>query len=78
MRIPSETIARWTKWVELEFANRKLNRHDITTGRDAWSAASLCGILKDAYADNAIRDAHIQTALERIFPNAIFRDAKHY
>lgn len=70
--IPQETVARWTKWVDLELANRKLSRGDIKTGRDAWSAASICGILRDAYSDNAIKDAHIQTALKRIFPNAVF------
>jgi hypothetical protein len=78
MRLPQETIERWRKWCALELANRKMTCADIKTGRDAWAAASLCGILRDAYSDNAIKDAHIQTALEKIFPEAEFKDAKRY
>ena len=51
---------------------------DIKTGRDAWSIAHRAGIVRDAYADREIVDAHIQTALEKIFPNADFLDKKIY
>lgn len=51
----------------------------IITGRDAWTVAHRAGIVQEAYAmGQDIHDAHIQTALEKIFPNAVFRDAKRY
>lgn len=50
----------------------------VLTGRDAWAIAHKCGITDEAYRDRSVVDAHIQTALEQIFPNAVFRDAKRY
>jgi len=52
---------------------------DVTTGLDAWTVAHRSGITADAYAiSRDIKDAHIQTVLEQIFPNAVFRDSKRY
>lgn len=51
----------------------------IITGGDAWFVAHAAGVVREAYAmGQDIHDAHIQTALQRIFPNVVFRDAKRY
>lgn len=56
-----------------------LTRETIATGRDAWTVAHRAGITQAAYNEGRdVVDAHIQTALERVFPNAVFRDAKRY
>jgi len=60
-------------------AGHGYKREDIKTGVQAWDVAGLAGITKAAYAiDRSIVDAHIQTALGKIFPNAVFRDHKRY
>ena len=56
-----------------------LERSAIASGRDAWSLAHKAGITQHAYAlSRDIYDAHIQTALGVVFPNAIFKDKKVY
>jgi hypothetical protein len=60
-------------------AGHGYSRSDIKTGAQAWAVASRAGITHDAYAiDRSINDAHIQTALEKIFPEAVFKDPKRY
>jgi hypothetical protein len=59
-------------------ANTTLTAEAITTGRDAWTVAHRCGITGAAYTDRTVTDGHIQTALEKVFPNAVFRDKKVY
>jgi hypothetical protein len=52
---------------------------DIDRGVDAWTVAHRAGLTREAYAmGRDINDAHIQTALEKIFPNAVFMDKKRY
>ena len=51
---------------------------DIKTGTDAWAVASRANVTAWAYEDATVTDGHIQTALEKIFPNAVFRDKKVY
>ena len=56
-----------------------LSLSDIKTGIDAWTVAHKCGITKHAYdLSRDVKDAHIQTALESIFPNVSFKDKKVY
>lgn len=79
MRIDANTIQAWRGKAERLCAEYNLTLADIKTGREAWGAAHKAGITSEAYAmGRDIHDAHIQTALERIFPNAVFRDAKRY
>lgn len=60
-------------------AKHNLEREQIATGRDAWSVASAAGITRHAYdLSRDITDGHIQSALERVFPKAVFRDRKIY
>jgi len=52
---------------------------DILTGERAWTIYHKAGCF-DALGGyrSEYNDAHIQTALEKVFPNAQFRDAKRY
>lgn len=79
-KISDKTIARWSvmaaDWVSAH--GRGIGLEAIDTGQLAWSVAHSCGITNEAYQDRTILDAHIQTALEKIFPNAVFKDAKRY
>lgn len=79
MKIPKETVTKWQemaqKWLG---AHKSTEPADIKTGQEAWTVAHLSGITREAYEDRAIIDAHIQTALESIFPNAVFKDKKVY
>jgi hypothetical protein len=60
-------------------AGHGYSRSDVKTGAQAWTVACRAGITRDAYAiDRSINDGHIQTALEKIFPEAIFQDSKRY
>ena len=57
----------------------RLNRYSIVSGVDAWTVAGRAGITRHAYdLGRDIHDAHIQTALQVIFPNAVFKDRKVY
>lgn len=48
---------------------------DVTVGACAWDVAHRCGILRECWALGC-NDAHIRSALKRIFPNAVFREDK--
>lgn len=78
MRIDSETLLRWQTMAQEYLTVRDRARLSVFTGVDAWNIAHNCGITREAYADRSIVDAHIQTALESIFPNAVFKDRKVY
>lgn len=58
----------------------------VVTGSQAWEIAHRAGITEFCYGNTSkdiegipdIHDAHIVTALKRIFPNAIFKDRYRY
>lgn len=58
----------------------------VESGSLAWTIASKSGITAYCYGDTSkglpgipgIVDAHIKTALQTIFPNAVFRDKYAY
>lgn len=58
----------------------------VDNGSLAWTIASRCGITAYCYGDTSrdlpgipgCVDAHIKTALQYIFPNAVFRDKYAY
>lgn len=62
------------------FANSNgIKLEDIKTGCDAWTVAHKSGITRHAYGvSRDVCDAHIQTALEKIMLNAVFKDKKVY
>lgn len=75
-----DTVARWKaqadKW--LKDAGDPGTADDVYLGAEAWQIAHRCGIVSEAYQSPAVVDAHIVTALKKIFPNAEFRDKYRY
>jgi hypothetical protein len=62
-----------------EYSNGSISLPDIKTGVDAWAVAHRSGIVRNAYNQGRdVLDAHIQTILESIMPNAVFLDQKRY
>jgi len=78
MKFNSETVKRWSGMVEAYLKEKSLTVEDIRLGADAWAAARRAGCLENAYGDRTVTDAHIVTALKRIFPKATFRDKYIY
>ena len=82
MKIQNDKVNEWkglcSSWLQANTNAPHLTCDDITTGRDAWAIAHRSGVTNDAYKDRTVTDGHIQTALERIFPHAVFKDAKVY
>lgn len=72
-KISKETIADWTARADVV-----IDRATVVTGLAAWDMAHKLGFTNEAYKDRDILDAHIQTALEKVFPNAVFKDKKVY
>lgn len=74
------TIDEWTRVIDVwMLAHPPIRlREEVKTGAEAWAIASRCGVTRDAYTDLSVTDGHIQTALEKIFPNAVFLDSKVY
>jgi len=78
-KFSDEKIAEWAGKAEVWLkANTSQVPATIRFGRDAWTVAHACGITEEAYKDRSVLDAHIQTALEKIFRKAIFLDPKRY
>ncbi len=79
-KIPAEIVDRWrataAEWIAANCKNATIE--SVVLGRDAWTVAHRAGLTEEAYRDRGIHDAHIQTALQAIFPNVVFRDAKRY
>ena len=79
MKIDKQTLERWNKFCVLLLAEHGYKTDQVKTGREAWNIAHKLDIPKEAYhIDDSIVDAHIVTALKRIFPNAIFKDTCNY
>jgi hypothetical protein len=73
-----DTVARWKAMATAYLEPKDHTCASVLTGAMAWSVAGNCGITREAYNDRKVVDAHIQTALETIFPNAVFKDKKVY
>ena len=74
-------LMQWKREADAFCATHSLTRDDIKTGVDAWAVAHKTGMTRTAYdlpRSLGVNDAHIQTVLEAIFPNAVFKDAKRY
>lgn len=79
MKFDKKTLERWERSASDFLACYGMEREEVTTGQDAWGVAHRTGIYREAIAmDASVVDAHVQTALERIFPNATFKDPKRY
>jgi len=77
-RFDDATVKRWQELADKKLATLGHTRADVKTGRDAWAFAHMSGIAQEAYKDRNVTDAHIKTALVRIFPNAVFSDKYRY
>jgi hypothetical protein len=72
-RIDAATTRLWRRYATEHLARYGRTPEDVTAGVDAWNIAHRIGMVLDMYrTDPDINDAHIQTALRRIFPNATF------
>ena len=81
-RFDSNTVRSWCNQVDQWISKNSgitdragvVNRDHVTRGVDAWTIAHRSGITQEAYQDRHVTDAHIVTALKKIFPNAVFAD----
>ena len=73
MRATPEMLARWRKYCALYVHDLGHGQtvDDVTSGACAWMIAHKVDIPREAY-HVGMNDAHIATALRRIFPNATF------
>lgn len=77
-KFDNATVDRWRQQAEDWLTVRGHTLEGVKTGLDAWAIAHRADITKEAYQDRTVTDGHIQTALEKIFPNAVFKDKKLY
>jgi len=77
-KFSDEIITCWTKRATDYLADRGYGICDIKTGAHAWEIAHRVNISFEAYSDRTVVDAHIVTALKKIFPHAIFVDKYTY
>lgn len=77
-KIAKEVVAQWRAQAVAWCEPHGVHPDEVYLGKDAWSIAARSGVLREAYTDEAVTDGHVQTALEKIFPNARFNDKKTY
>ena len=75
-RFDSNTVRIWCNQADQWISKNSgiTDRDHVTQGVDAWAIAHRAGITQEAYQDRNVTDAHIVTALKKIFPNAVFTD----
>lgn len=86
MRIDSEYVEEFRKLAQNYLDQYGYKLSDVESGADAWTIAHRAGITEICYGNTAkdlpgiigCVDAHIKTALSRIFPNAVFHDKYGY
>lgn len=77
-KIPASKIQEVITEVDAYLRKYNITRSTIIVGVDAWTLAHRVKFTDWAYAQPGLNDAHIQTALQRIFPNVVFKDKKRY
>lgn len=80
MKLDSKLVDSWIERVDIHLlVSSGVNRMAVETGSMAWSLAGKLGLSREAYdISRDITDAHIVTALKKVFPNAVFKDRYHY
>jgi len=78
MKFNQQTVDRWTQMAKDYLGRYGYEMTDVKIGVEAWDIANHVGILREAYQDRSVIDAHIQTVLEKMFPQCVFRDKKRY
>jgi hypothetical protein len=48
-------------------------RHIVTTSAFAWHLFHYLGWYRIYYEDDTVTDKHVETALKKVFPNAVFK-----
>ena len=84
--IDNNMIARFADMASAWLAPQGYSNSDVKLGSDAWLIANRAGITEICYGNTAkdipgipdCHDAHIKTALAKVFPNAVFKDKYHY
>lgn len=74
----AETINRWTAMAADYLGRNGYDLSDVKLGVEAWDIAHYVGITKEAYEDRSVVDAHIVSALRKIFPDVVFKDKYTY
>ena len=85
-KIDASMIEKFSLMASDWLASQGYTNLDVKLGSDAWHIASRAGITEICYGNTAkdipgipdCHDAHIKTALAKIFPNAVFKDNYHY
>jgi hypothetical protein len=77
-KFDKDTVLRFKAMAEEFLEARGLLLTDIEIGQDAWTVAFQSGIYDEVREDRTVVSAHVQTALESIFPNVVFKDKKRY
>jgi len=78
MKFDTQTVNRWATLCADYLGKRGYDVSDVKTGVDAWNIAHRVGVTKEAYDDRSVTDAHIKTALQKIFPECVFTDKYAY
>lgn len=77
-KITEGQISRWHEMVRQYLVRLGSHAGKVEQGWQAWNIADKVGILREAYLDRTVTDGHIQTALQKVFPNCTFKDKKVY
>lgn len=59
-------------------ALRGFQINDVKHGSDAWVIAHQTGFASQCYEQADVTDAHIVTAMKKVFPNVVFKDRYSY
>ena len=75
-KISKETVESW----KAQFLERFSEEHrlSVTSGWEAWNVFHHFKWSEIYQQDRNVLDAHIQTALEKVFPNCVFLSKKVY
>lgn len=73
----AQYLADWTSRAKALVEAKGLTLDSVTDPGVPWLVAHRTGFWREAN-DAGLSDGAVQTALERIFPNVRFKDAKRY
>jgi hypothetical protein len=78
-KISSNDIEMFREQAEGFLTLRGYSIDDVKLGSDAWTVAHNVGFASYCYdLGRDIYDAHIVTAMKKVFPNAVFKDRYSY
>lgn len=78
MKFDNQIVNRWAEQAADYLGRCGYDISNVKTGVEAWDIAHRIGITQEAYQDRSVTDAHIKTALQKIFPDAVFLDKYLY